>query len=213
VLIVLAAVIVIDQATKWWAWRYVSGAEINSGGDSLVGQTVGRWYGAPVTGAVLDLLDVGVLSIAVSLLVRRRRPAAVVVPCAVMLGGWSSNLLDRLGMHYVTAPGSIRGAVDFIHFGWANYNIADFFIIGATPLFLLAVGFLGLRRTRRLAAVSAVKLARRIRPRVPASKPALAGAGLIVTAVALGATHYGGVSYAPVHITGTVVYALPPSIP
>jgi len=36
------------------------------------------------------------------------------VPGALVIGGWSSNLLDRLGMHYWTAPGSVRGAVDFI---------------------------------------------------------------------------------------------------
>jgi lipoprotein signal peptidase len=144
VLALLAGVIVLDQAAKWWAWRHVSGAEINTGGDSLVGRTVGRWYADPVTGALLDLLDFGLLSIAVSVLVRRRRPAAVVVPGALMFGGWGSNLLDRLGMHYWTAPGSVRGAVDFIHIGGHYDNLADFFfIIGATPLFLLGVGYLG----------------------------------------------------------------------
>ncbi len=39
VLGLLAAVVVLDQATKWWAWRHVSGAEINPGGDWLVGPT------------------------------------------------------------------------------------------------------------------------------------------------------------------------------
>jgi lipoprotein signal peptidase len=133
VLTLLAAVVVLDQATKWWAWRHVTGAEINSGGDLLVGHTVGGWYKDPVTGALLDLVDFGLLSIAVFILVRRRRPAAVVVSGALMLGGWGSNLLDRLGMHYWTAPGSVRGVVDFIYVGGAHYNVADFFIIGATP--------------------------------------------------------------------------------
>jgi lipoprotein signal peptidase len=104
VLTLLAAVVVLDQATKWWAWRHVTGAEINSGGDLLVGHTVGGWYKDPLTGALLDLVDFGLLSIAVSILVRRRLPAAVVVSGALMLGGWGSNLLDRLGMHYWTAP-------------------------------------------------------------------------------------------------------------
>jgi hypothetical protein len=37
------------------------------------------WYAGPVTGALLDLLDVGLLGITVFALVRRRRPAAVVI--------------------------------------------------------------------------------------------------------------------------------------
>ena len=64
--------IVLDQASKWWAWRYVSWTKINSGGDILVGSTVGGWYAGPVTGALLDLLDFGLLSVAVSVL---RAPA------------------------------------------------------------------------------------------------------------------------------------------
>lgn len=124
VLTLVAGAIVLDQATKWWAWRHVSGARINPGGDVLTGPTIGSWYAEPVTGALLDLLDFGLLSVALSILVRRRHPA-VVVGGALMLGGWGSNLLDRLGMHYWTAPGSVRGVVDFIHVGGGQYNIAD----------------------------------------------------------------------------------------
>ncbi|MDT4979914.1 MAG: signal peptidase, partial [Pseudonocardiales bacterium] len=36
-LTLLAAVVVVDQATKWWAWRHASGTIMNSGGDVLVG--------------------------------------------------------------------------------------------------------------------------------------------------------------------------------
>ena len=198
-LTLLAAVIVADQVTKGWAWRHVSGAKINPGGDVLVGPTVSRWYAHPVAGALLDLLDFGLLSIALSILVRRRRPAVVVVSGALMLGGWGSNLLDRLGLHVWIAPGSIRGVVDFIHVGGGTYNIADFFIIGVTPLFLLAVGYLGWGAANRPAPVRAVAPATRHRPRANrprarASMPALACAGLIVAAAALGATNYGGVS-------------------
>jgi lipoprotein signal peptidase len=202
VLTLLAAVIVLDQVTKWWAWRYVSGATINSGGDVLVGRTVSRWYADPVAGALLDLLDFGLLSIALSILVRRRRPPVVVFSGALMLGGWGSNLLDRLGLHVWIAPGSVRGVVDFINVGGGTYNVADFFIIGVTPLFLLAVGYLGWGAANRPAPVRAVVPATRNRPRpnrlrgnrLRASMPALACAGLIVAAAALGATNYGGVS-------------------
>ncbi|TVT25038.1 signal peptidase II [Amycolatopsis acidiphila] len=182
----LALVIVLDQAMKWWAWRHVSTAIINDGGDALVGTMVGGWYADPVTGALLDLADFGLLSIAVSVLVRRRPPMKVVVPAALMLGGWSSNLLDRLGMHYWTAPGSVRGAVDFIQVGQSYYNIADFFIIGATPLFLLALGYLRWKAANR----PAVTAHKRLRQRLPA----FAGAIGVVVVVGIGAAHYGGLT-------------------
>ena len=134
VLAPLAAVIVVDQAAKWWAWRHVPGAHINPGGDYLTGPTVGRWYAQRVPGALLDLLDVGLVSLAVAILARWRRPAGATVCGSLMLGGWGSNLLDRLGTHYWTAPGSIRGAVDFISVGGHCYNLADFFIPDAIGL-------------------------------------------------------------------------------
>jgi hypothetical protein len=115
VLTLVVAVVLLDQAAKWWAWRHVWWTRINSGGDVLVGPTIGAWYAGPVTGALLDLLDFGLLSIAVSVLARCRATAAVGVPGALMTGGWGSNLFDRLGMHYWTAPGSVRGVVDFIY--------------------------------------------------------------------------------------------------
>jgi lipoprotein signal peptidase len=141
VLSLLAAVAVLDQATKWWAWRHVPWPVINPGGDLLSGSTVGAWYAAPVSGALLDVLDVTLLTTAVLLLTRWRTAASVSVPATLMTGGWSSNVLDRVGLHYWTAPGSARGVIDFIHIGGYYYNIADFFIIGCTPLFLLAAAY------------------------------------------------------------------------
>lgn len=208
----LAMVIALDQATKWWAWRHMASSEINPGGDFLVGHVVGRWYAGRVTGAALDLLDFGLLSTAAWVLVRRPRPALVIATGALMLGGWGSNLLDRLGMHYVTAPGSVRGAVDFIPIGGAPYycNVADFFIVGATPLFLLAVGF----RCRRAADRPATARTAASRYRLPARArvPALAGGGIIVVAAALGAANYGTVNYARQHV-GTLSGRYARSIP
>jgi lipoprotein signal peptidase len=192
----LVAVVVLDQAAKWWAWRHFSWTKINSGGDVLVGRRISAWYAGPVTGALLDLLDYGLLSIAVSALARRRAPAAVSVPGALMTGGWASNLLDRVGIHYWTAPGSVRGVVDFIHLGGHYYNVADFFIIGCTPVFLLAAGYQRVRAARRLA--GRVPPPARSRARAWVRIPALAGAGLILV-VSLGAANYGGVNAAPRH--------------
>ncbi|MCW2677753.1 MAG: hypothetical protein JWR70_2793 [Modestobacter sp.] len=134
----LAAVIVLDQTTKWWAWRHASRAIINAGSTWPIGRPLSGWFSGPVTGAILDLLDVGLLSLAGHLLVRRRRRGVVLIAGALMIGGWSSNLLDRLGLHIATAPGSVRGAVDFIHLGRPYWNVADFVIVGATALLLAA---------------------------------------------------------------------------
>jgi lipoprotein signal peptidase len=192
VLTLLAAVVAVDQAAKWWAWRHVSGVNINPGGDFLTGPTIGRWYAHPVTGALLDLMSFGLVSIAVVALVRRHRPAAVTVCGSLMVGGWASNLLDRLGMHYWTAPGSIRGAVDFIGIGDGSWNLADLLILGATPLFLLATAHLAGRAVnRRTASPARPAIRNSLRARV--SAVAAAGAALIVT-VALGASHHGSLT-------------------
>src|SRR5580658_6531053 len=87
VLALLVVVVVVDQAAKWWAWRHFSWTRINSGGDILVGRKIGAWYAAPVTGALFDLLDFGLLSIVVSVLARRRTTLAVTVSGALMAGG------------------------------------------------------------------------------------------------------------------------------
>jgi lipoprotein signal peptidase len=150
VLAMLAAIIVLDQTAKWWAWRHVP-TFINRGGDVLVGSTVSDWYADPLQGFLLDLLDFGLLSIAISVLWHRRHSMAVLISGCMVIGGWSSNLLDRLFMHSLTAPGSDRGAVDFIPISPHYYNVADFFIIAGTPLFVLAVGarYLGKRAGKR----------------------------------------------------------------
>jgi lipoprotein signal peptidase len=198
VVTLLTVVVVLDQTAKWWAWRHVSWTKINPGGDILVGHTIGAWYANPATGALLDLLDFGLLSVAVSVLARCRASVVVTVPGAMMTGGWSSNLLDRLGIHYWTAPGSVRGVVDFIHIGGHFYNVADFFIIVGTPLSLLAAGYEAVRTVMRpVTAVSAPRPARsRTRMRARLRIPALASAGLILVVV-LGAVNYGGLSAAP----------------
>jgi lipoprotein signal peptidase len=192
VLVVLTVVIVLDQATKWWAWRHVSGTIINAGGDALVGATVGGWYADPLRGALLDLLGFGLLSTAISVLVRCRLPATVLVPGALMIGGWSSNLLDRLGMHYWTAPGSVRGAVDFMPLGRNYYNFADFFIIGATLVFVLSIGCLGGRAASGPATSGSVASTTYHQPRTRARMSVLAGAAGLVIVVGMGAAHHDG---------------------
>jgi lipoprotein signal peptidase len=179
----LVAVIVLDQATKWWGWRHVPDTIINTGGDWIVGNTIGAWYEDSFTGKLLDILDAGIVTVAVSILARGRRPAGVLISGALMMGGWGSNLLDRLGMHHLTAPGSSRGAVDFIQIGDETYNVADFVIGAATLMFLLALCFLGWQATDRSEAHP-----KRHRARIST----FAGAACVVAVLALRAASYSG---------------------
>jgi lipoprotein signal peptidase len=175
----LAVVILLDQATKWWGWRHAPDALINSGGTWIIGRPVSAWFSGSVSGPLLDHLDVGLLTLAGIGLVRRRRRAPVLVAGALMLGGWSSNLLDRLGMHTLTAPGSARGAVDFIRLGPPSWNLADFFIIGATVLFLVTARGYGARRASASRTRTAVPRPLPVRP----GWAALAAVGAVITVV------------------------------
>jgi len=191
VLALLAAVILIDQLAKWWAWRHSPLAKINYGGNIFVGDTISQWYADPATGALLDLMDFGVLTAAVLILIRSRPPGLVLVPGAMMVGGWISNLLDRLGIHHVTAPGSVRGAVDFIPLGSIRYNVADIFIVFGTLLFILAV-IASAWSTNRSATASRPPPTRHHRRRAWLS--GVASAACLVVVVGFGAVNYGGVT-------------------
>lgn len=202
VLGIVAAVVAPDQISKWWAWRHLPDALINPGSTGFLGSTLSAIYSRPVSGALLDILDFCLLGVLVWILVRHRRSRAVLGSAAVMLAGWGSNLLDRLGLHTVTAPDSVRGAVDFLPLGSYCYNLADLCISGGTAVLLvvasrglvrrfdhpLALGpLLGVRRAPRPA--------RGIRrPRSSAVPLGLAGlAAALVLAVVLGAIHDTGV--------------------
>jgi lipoprotein signal peptidase len=191
VLSLLAAVILVDQLTKWWAWRHAPLAKINDGGNIFVGDTISQWYADPAIGALLDLVDFGVLSAAALVLIRRRLPTLVLVPGALMVGGWISNLLDRLGIHHVTAPGSVRGAVDFIPLGWIRYNVADVFIVCGTLLSILAVA-VSARPANR--SVSASRPPQTPRRRRRAWLSGVFSAACLVVVVGVGAVNYGGVT-------------------
>jgi lipoprotein signal peptidase len=190
----VAGIVSLDQAFKWWAWRHATDARINDGGDILVGTRVNGWYTHPVTGALLDLLSFGVLSVAVVILLRRRNSVSVVITGSLMVGGWSSNLLDRLVAHYWTAPGSVRGVVDFIPIGPHYYNVADFFIIGGSPLFLVAVSVASLQRW----VVKTPTVPEPLPPRIRRRRSARAGVWALATGatlsavVGIGAANYGG---------------------
>src|SRR5207248_10165139 len=107
--------------------------------------------------------------------------------------------------HYWTAPGSIRGAVDFLSFDSRCWNLADIVIVGATPLLLLATARLPRCGANRLPpATRQHGLRNSLRARVPAV--AVAGAALIMT-VALGAAHHGSLTKPPHTSTKAVPHA------
>jgi lipoprotein signal peptidase len=150
--VVIAVVVVADQAVKWWAWRHVAGVLINSGGYILLGPAVRSWFAHPVGGAVSDVLGAAALIAAGWWLARRPRPGGVLLGGGLVIGGWASNILDRLGLHDWTAPGSARGVVDFIPDGTpGRSNTADLCIVGG--IVLLATTMV-LRRDERPPPVS-----------------------------------------------------------
>jgi lipoprotein signal peptidase len=146
-LAVLVGVVVLDQATKWWAWRHVY-AVVNAGSTWFLGGTVSGWYADAVHGALLDLASIEALTLGAFLLLRRPRPRRLLLPALLMLGGWGSNLLDRLGLHLLTAPGHGRGAIDFLPLGHFYYNVADVCIVLGTALFLATTAWSARRGTR-----------------------------------------------------------------
>ena len=190
---VLAVIVVIDQVTKWWGWHHVPRALINVGSHPLAGPVVDHWYTARMPGAVLDLLAAGLLAGLLFVLMSRRRHPTLLLSATVMLSGWASNLLDRLGVHYLTAPGSARGVVDFIHLGRVRYNVADIFIVAGTLFLLTTVAFLAVRRNWQTAAVPTTR--RLWRAPGPVGRLAALAAGLgLLAVVAVGATNDDGVT-------------------
>ena len=127
---VFAAVIGTDQTMKWWAWRHLDGSLINSGGYILLGPVIRSWFASPVSGAVADVLGAALVIVGVWWLLLRRRARSVLIGGGLFAAGWASNLLDRLGLHNWTAPGSARGVVDFIPGGGpGRCNVADLWIV------------------------------------------------------------------------------------
>src|SRR5437870_9295201 len=136
---VFVVVIGTDQAAKWWVWRHFDGSLINSGGYIHLSPAIRSWFANPVSGAFADVVGAVVLLAAIGWLLRRRHPVVVLLGGGLVIAGWVSNLLDRLGLHNVTAPGSARGVVDFIPAGGpGRYNVADLWIICGTVLLAYA---------------------------------------------------------------------------
>jgi signal peptidase II len=135
-LVVVLAVVGLDQVTKVWAV-----AALADGPVSILGATVELALSRNTGGAfsvlsgLTPLLAVLAVVVAVVLVrvIRRSTDPILVLALALVLGGALGNLIDRL----VRAPGFLRGAViDFISIAaWPTFNVADSAItIGALSL-------------------------------------------------------------------------------
>lgn len=125
--LVAAAVVVVDQITKWWAQRALGdGEEIRVVGSLLKftltynsGMAFSRGEGlGPVIGVVALVVIVVLLAS-----LRRESSRLGQVVLAVVVGGAAGNIVDRL----FRGKGFLRGSVvDFIQLPrWPVFNVAD----------------------------------------------------------------------------------------
>ena len=152
------AVVAVDWLTKAAAWRLMPGeVMINKGASWLVGP-LNPWYVQPFTGALLDLVGAGALLLSGRWLLGLRISTGSWVGLALVWASWVSNAGDRWLAHHVLAPGSARGAVDWIATGdiFAKCNLAD--MIGFAGV-LLALACWGRARLSRRATAAAVAAA------------------------------------------------------
>ena len=135
-----AAVLAVDQLTKWWAVETLDTRTIDVVWTLRLRLTLNHGSAfslAPGRGAVISILAL----VIVAVLLRSGRYATRVphaIAIGLVLGGAVGNLLDR---GFREGPGFLGGGVvDFIDFQWwPVFNLADSaIVIGAILLFLLS---------------------------------------------------------------------------
>jgi len=138
---IVSGVVALDQLTKVWAV-----ARLDDGPISVFGQDVefrlsrNRGGAFSLFQGFTPLLAVLAVVLAVLLVraLRRTDEMGMVVALALVLGGATGNLIDRM----VRDPGFLRGAViDFVRLdGWPTFNVADSAVtIGAVLLVVRAL--------------------------------------------------------------------------
>lgn len=134
-----AAVIIVDQLTKWWAVEGLAGGEVVELFWTLQLRLV-RNDGAAfsLASGLTPLITLAAIAISVALVIAARRVTrpSVLVAMGLVLGGAIGNVIDRF-----TRPGDgfLRGhVIDFFDLQWwPVFNIADMAIV--TGGFLLVV--------------------------------------------------------------------------
>lgn len=137
VALVAAAVMGADQVTKTLASHYLSGNPVHLIGPIGFQLTYNSGVAFGIgQGLTPELVVVGVVLVAVLLGVIRTAPSATaVVALGLIVGGATSNLVDR-----VARPD--HGAViDFIYTRyWPTFNVADACIVVGAALLVVAMG-------------------------------------------------------------------------
>ncbi|MDI1462194.1 signal peptidase II [Catellatospora sp. KI3] len=138
VLVLAAALVAVDQLTKWWAVSALTGrAPVDVIGD-LIQLRLTYNPGAAFSIAtgytwVLTLFAAAGV-IAITWFARRVRSRAWAVGLGLMLGGAATHLGDRL----LREPGFARGhVVDFIDYGPFVGNVADIALVLGVALLLV----------------------------------------------------------------------------
>ncbi|MDR0482906.1 MAG: signal peptidase II [Cellulomonadaceae bacterium] len=150
--VLAVVVVIIDQATKWWAVSALEGRTepVRILGNLLSlrllrnpGAALGIGYGYTW---VLTIIVVVVIAVMVRV-IGKIRSHAWAIALALMLGGAIGNLIDRL----VRPPSFAEGhVIDFIEYGdWFVGNVADIAIVAAAVLIVIlsirGIGFDGSR--------------------------------------------------------------------
>lgn len=140
-IVVVAAVVLLDQLTKAWVVAELSGHPLEIVGTDVelrLSRNTGSAFSLVTNAAPLLAAVAVVLSIALARAVRRTQDRWLLVALSLVLGGAIGNLGDRV----FRAPGVLRGAVvDFVHVGlWPSFNVADSAItVGAVMLVVAAM--------------------------------------------------------------------------
>jgi len=198
----IAGVVLVDQASKAWAWRHIYRTWVNAGGDVFSGKLIGSWYANPTSGAMLDVADSLALAVAAYVLSRRVRSGRSLLGGGLLIAGWMSNLLDRLGLHHWSAPGSLRGAIDYIPLPTDGFlmlpqttfvNVSDVCIIGGASVLVLSTAASAVSgRAARATEPVCSPMSRRDVRRRHAGPLVLVGFAVIVACAAAGAADSGG---------------------
>ncbi|MGH3508311.1 MAG: signal peptidase II [Nocardioidaceae bacterium] len=136
---VAATVLLVDQATKFWAERALDGGETR--------ELAGEWLQLRLTynpGAafsmgtgytvVLTLIAIGVVVVVIRM-ARKLGSWGWALALGLLLGGALGNVTDRI----VRDPAPFRGhVVDFLELpNWPVFNVADMAICAAAAVFVL----------------------------------------------------------------------------
>lgn len=136
---IAAVVLMLDQVTKFWAERTLTGrAPIPVLGEFLQLRLLYNPGAAFSIGAGSTWIFTIIAAVAVVLMVRyaaQPQPKGRVIVLALLLGGATTHLLDRL----FRAPGFARGhVVDFIDYnGWFVGNVADIALVCGAALLVV----------------------------------------------------------------------------